>query len=96
MMNFFTIMMIFFIIIANIIGWLVFLQKRSIYFFALTILCLAAVFGGAGSILGIVIIRDPFAVFYGLQIGYILLMNSGIVLLIAALTTLLRKMYKRN
>ncbi|WP_217282577.1 3-isopropylmalate dehydrogenase [Bacillus sp. CRN 9] len=95
-MDFFTIVMIIFIIIANVIGLLVFLQKRSIYFAALTILCLAAVFGGAGSILAIVIIRDPFSVFFGLQIGYILLMNSGIVLLIAALTTLLRKMYKRN
>ncbi|WP_285400388.1 3-isopropylmalate dehydrogenase [Lysinibacillus sp. fls2-241-R2A-57] len=90
-MDFFKIFMFLFIIIANIIGFFVFFKKKSIYLAALTILCLAIVFGGAGSLLAIAIINDPFAIFFGLQIGYILLINGVIVLLIAVLKTVVKK-----
>ncbi|MDM5247624.1 3-isopropylmalate dehydrogenase [Lysinibacillus sp. G4S2] len=90
-MDFFKIFMFLFIIIANIIGFFVFFKKKSIYLSALTILCLAIVFGGAGSLLAIAIINDPFAIFFGLQIGYILMINGVIVLLIAVLKTVVKK-----
>jgi len=44
-------------------------MKKSVYSAALTILGLAIAFGGAGSLLAIAFINDPFAMFYGLQIG---------------------------
>ncbi|MGE7673237.1 3-isopropylmalate dehydrogenase [Lysinibacillus sp. NPDC094403] len=92
-MDFFKILMYFLIIIANIIGFFVFFKKKSIYSAASTILCLTLVFGGAGSLLAIAIIDDPFAIFYGLQIGYILLINGVIVLLIAILKSVVKKIY---
>jgi len=91
-MDFFTILTFILVIIANIIGFIVFFKKKSVYLAALTIVGLALVFGGAGSLLAIAIINDPFAIFYGLQIGYILMINGVIVLFIAILITVVKKL----
>lgn len=91
-MDFFTILIFILTIIANIIGFFVFLKKKSVYSAALTILGLAIAFGGVGSLLAITIINDPFAMFYGLQIGYILMINGVIVLFIAILITVIKKL----
>lgn len=85
-------LMIVFIVIANIAGAYVVLKKRSIYKAAFIILAFAPVFGGIGDLIAVSMIRDPFAVFYGLQIGYILVINSGVVLLIGVVVTGLRRM----
>lgn len=90
-MNFFTLLMFFLIIIANIIGFFVYFRGKNIYSAALTILFLALVFGGVGGLLAIANIKDPFAIFYGMQIAYILLINGLIVLLIAILNTVVKK-----
>ncbi|ASV68380.1 hypothetical protein CKF48_14215 [Cytobacillus kochii] len=89
-----SILMIVFIAIANIAGAFVVFKKRSVYKGALIILAFAPVFGGMGSLIAISIIRDPFTVFYGLQIGYMLLVNSGIVLFIAVIVSCLQKVLK--
>ena len=91
-MDFFTILTFILVIIANIIGFIVFFKKKSVYLAALTIVGLALIFGGAGSLLAIAIINDPFAIFYGLQIGYILMINGVIVLFIAILITVVKKL----
>lgn len=44
--NFLVVLMIFLIVIANIIGFIVFKRERSLYSAALIILLLAGVFGG--------------------------------------------------
>lgn len=94
-MDFFEILMFLLVIIANIIGFFVFYKKKSIYSASFTILFLAVIFTGAGGLLAIVVIRDPFAIFYGMQIGQILLINGLIVLLIAILKTVVVKVYNK-
>ncbi|MFJ7973707.1 3-isopropylmalate dehydrogenase [Psychrobacillus sp. NPDC096389] len=91
MASFFIILIGFFIVIANIIGFLSYRKKRNLYFAAFTILLLAVLFGSIGSALAVFIIRDPFAIFYGLQVGYYLLINSVIVLFIAILVTVIKR-----
>ena len=91
MASFFIILIGFFIVIANIIGFLSYKKKRNLYFAAFTILLLAVLFGSIGSALAVFIIRDPFAIFYGLQVGYYLLINSVIVLFIAILVTVIKR-----
>ena len=81
----------FFIIVANIIGFIVYTKKKNLYFFAFTVLLLAASFGGLGSLLALIIIRDGFAIFYGFQVGYYLLINSVIIFIIAMLVTVVKK-----
>ena len=96
MSNFFLILMGFFIVVANIIGFISYKKKKNLYFVAFTILLLAVVFGGVGSVLALFLIRDAFAIFYGMQVGYYLLINSVIAFLIAILATLIKKYNNRN
>lgn len=91
MANFFLILIGFFIIIANIVGFISYQKKKSLYAAAFTILILAALFGAIGGILALLIIRDVFAIFYGLQVGYYLLINSAIVLLLAVIVTVIKQ-----
>ena len=91
MNSFFLILIGLFIILANVMGFVFFKKKKSLYFAAFIILLLAGVFGGLGSVLALFIIRDAFAVFYGLNIAYYLLINSLIVFLLAILVTLIKK-----
>ncbi|AVK85178.1 3-isopropylmalate dehydrogenase [Lysinibacillus sp. B2A1] len=91
MNSFFLILMVFFIIFANIIGFIYFKKKKSLYIASFTIFILAGVFGGIGVMLALFIIRDAFAVFYGLNLAYYLLINSVIVFFIAILATVIKK-----
>ncbi|MEA0553216.1 3-isopropylmalate dehydrogenase [Lysinibacillus irui] len=93
---FFIILMGFFIVIANIIGFISYRKKKNLYFSAFTILLLAIFFGALGGTLAIIIIRDPFALFYGMQLGYYLMINSGIVFIIAILATVVKKYNSKN
>lgn len=95
MTTFFLILIGVFIISANIIGFLSFKKEKSLYSAAFTILLLSVVFGGFGGVLALVMIRDAFAIFYGLQVGFYLLINSLVVLLAAILVTVVRK-YKEG
>jgi hypothetical protein len=63
----------------------------SLYSAAFTILLLAVLFAAIGGLLALFIIRDPFAIFYGLQVGYYLLINSLIILLIAIVVSVVKK-----
>ncbi len=80
--------MVFFNVIANIFGFVFFKKKKSLYFASFAIFILAGVLGGIGVILALFIIRDAFAVFYGLNIAYDLLINSLIVFVIAIIVTI--------
>ncbi|WP_406686501.1 3-isopropylmalate dehydrogenase [Rossellomorea vietnamensis] len=91
MTNFFIILIGFFIVISNVIGFISYKKKKSLYSAAFTILLLAALFASIGGLLALFIIRDPFAIFYGLQVGYYLLINSLIVLLIAIGVSVVKK-----
>lgn len=91
MANFFLILIGLFIIISNIVGFISYQKKKSLYAAAFTILILAALFGAIGGILALLIIRDVFAIFYGLQVGYYLLINSAIVLLLAVIVTVIKQ-----
>lgn len=91
MSNFFLILIGLFIIISNIVGFISYQKKKSLYAAAFTILILAALFGAIGGILALLIIRDVFAIFYGLQVGYYLLINSAIVLLLAVIVTVIKQ-----
>ncbi|QTC41597.1 3-isopropylmalate dehydrogenase [Bacillus sp. V3] len=95
MTTFFLILIGVFIVSANIIGFLSFKKEKSLYSAAFTILLLSVVFGGFGGVLALVMIRDAFAIFYGLQVGFYLLINSLVVLLAAILVTMVRK-YKEG
>ncbi len=95
MTTFFLILIGVFIVSANIIGFLSFKKEKSLYSAAFTILLLSVVFGGFGGVLALVMIRDAFAIFYGLQVGFYLLINSLVVLLAAILETVVRK-YKEG
>ncbi|MFJ7737911.1 3-isopropylmalate dehydrogenase [Lysinibacillus sp. NPDC097287] len=88
---FFLILTGFFIVTANIIGFISYIKKKNLYFAAFTILLLAVFFGTIGSVLAIFIIQDAFAIFYGMQLGYFLIINSMIVFIIAISVTLVRK-----
>lgn len=66
----------FFIVIANVIGFMFLKKGKNLYFAALIILLLAGVFGGLGGALAVIIIRDGFAIFYGLNLAGYLLVNS--------------------
>ncbi|WP_418300894.1 3-isopropylmalate dehydrogenase [Lysinibacillus fusiformis] len=96
MNSFFIILMVLFIIMANIIAFLSYRKKNNLYFSAFIVLLLAVFFGAIGGTLAIVVIRDPFALFYGMQIGYFLLINSIIVFMIALLATVIKKYNSRN
>ena len=89
--KFFLILMALFIVVANIIGFIAYTKKKNLYVFAFTVLLLAASFGGLASLLAIIVIRDAFAIFYGSQVGYYLLINSVIIFIIAMLVTVVKK-----
>ncbi len=91
MTNFFLILMGFFMVSANIIGFLSYKKKKNLYFAAFIILLLAVLFGAIGGAIAVFMIRDAFAIFYGLQLGQYLIVNSVIVLFIAILVTLTKK-----
>ena len=96
MTYFFLILMVFFIVVANIIGFISYKKKKNLYSVAFTILLLAIVFGAIGGVLALFLIRDAFAIFYGMQVGYYLLINSVIVFLIAILATIIKKYNSRK
>ena len=85
-----------FIVIANIIGFISYRKKKSLYLAGFIILLLAVLFGAIGGVLALFIIRDAFAIFYGLQVGYYLLINSVIVFLIAILATVIKRYNNRT
>jgi uncharacterized membrane protein YfcA len=80
-----------FIVIANIIGFISYRKKKNLYLAAFIILLSAVLFGAIGGALALFIIRDAFAIFYGMQVGYYLLINSVIVFLIAFLATIIKR-----
>ena len=80
-----------FIVIANIMGFLSYRKKKNLYMAAFIILLSAVFFGAIGGALAVFIIRDAFAIFYGMQIGQYLLVNSIIVFIIAILVTVVKK-----
>lgn len=90
--NFLVVLMIFLIVIANVIGFIIFKKEKSLYSAALIILLLAGVFGGLGIALSL-FINDAFAIFYGLDLAGYLLINSLIVFLLAILVTIIKKLY---
>ena len=94
--SFFMILMGFFIVIANIIGFISYRKKKNLYFSAFTILLLAVLFGSIGGALAVFLIRDAFAIFYGMQLAQYLLFNSAIVFIIAILVTLIKKYGSRK
>ena len=96
MKSFFLILMGFFIVIANIIGFISYKKNKNLYFAAFTILLLAVLFGSMGGVLALFIIRDAFAIFYGMQLGYYLIINSVIVFIIAILATVVKKYSSRK
>ena len=55
MSNFFLILMGFFIIVANVIGFISYKKKKNLYFAAFTILLLAVSFGGIGGVLALLL-----------------------------------------
>jgi len=62
----------FFIVAANVIGVIFYKKKRNLYFASFTVLLSAVLFGAIGGVLALLVIRDAFAIFYGLQVGYYL------------------------
>ena len=96
MSEFFVPLIGFFIVVANIIGFIAYIKNKNLYYFAFTVLLLAASFGGLGGLLAIIVIRDAFAIFYGLQVGYYLLINSVIIFIIAILVTVIKKVNNSN
>lgn len=93
---FFIILMGFFIVVANIIGFVSYKKKKNLYSWAFTILVSAVLFGAIGGVLALLVIRDAFAIFYGFQVGQYLLMNSIIVLFIAVLATVIKRYSNRT
>ena len=85
-----------FIVIANIIGFISYRKKKNLYLAAFIILLSAVLFGAIGGGLALFIIRDTFAIFYGMQLAQYLLFNSIIVFIIAILVTIVKKYNIRN
>ncbi|WP_059170551.1 hypothetical protein [Bacillus sp. FJAT-27445] len=96
MSNYFLILMAFFIVTANIIGFITYKKKKNLYYAGFIILLLAVLFGSIGGLLALFVIRDAFAIFYGMQLGYFLVINSVIVFLIAILATVVKKYISPN
>ena len=65
-------------------------KKKNLYSAAFIILLSAVLFGAIGGALAVFIIRDAFAVFYGMQLAQYLLFNSIIVFIIAILVTIIK------
>lgn len=93
---FFIILMGFFIVFTNIIGFVSYKKKKNLYSWAFTILVSTVLFGAIGGVLALLVIRDAFAIFYGFQVGQYLLMNSIIILFIAILATVTKRYSNRT
>ena len=93
---FFLILMVLFIVVANVIGFISYKKKKNLYSWAFTTFISAVLFGAIGGVLALLVIRDAFAIFYGFQVGQYLLINSVIVLFIAMLTTVIRSYNNRT
>ena len=85
-----------FIVTANIIGFITYRKKKSLYSAAFIILLSAVLFGSIGGAIAVLVIRDAFAIFYGMQIGQYLLFNSLIVFIIAILVSTVKKYNSSN
>ncbi|MEH7250410.1 3-isopropylmalate dehydrogenase [Neobacillus niacini] len=85
-----------FIVVVNIIGFIFYKKKKNLYFAAFTILLLAVLFGAIGGALAVFIIRDAFALFYGMQLAQYLLFNSIIVFIIAIFVTVIKRYNNRT
>ena len=85
-----------FIVITNIIGFISYRKKKNLYLAAFIILLSAVLLGAIGGGLALFIIRDAFAIFYGMQLAQYLLFNSIIVFIIAILVTVVKKYNSRN
>lgn len=96
MSNLFLILMGIFIVVANVIGFVSYKKKKNLYAMAFTLLFSAVLFGTIGGVLALVVIRDAFAIFYGLQVGYYLLINSFTVFLIAIFASVIKKINNRT
>ena len=94
--NFLLPLMGVFIVIANIIGVITYRKKKSLYSAAFIILLSAVLFGAIGGVIAVLVIRDAFAIFYGMQIGQYLFFNSIIVFIIAILVTVVKKYNNSN
>lgn len=92
----FLILIGFFIVVANVIGFISYKKKKNLYSWAFTIFLSAVLFGTIGGVLALLVIRDAFAIFYGFQVGQYLLLNSVIVLFIAILTTVIKSYNNRT
>jgi len=96
MSNLFLILIGVFIVVANVIGIISYKKKKNLYFAAFTILLSAVLFGALGGALAVFVIRDAFALFYGMQIAQYLLFNSIIVFIIAILVTIIKRYNNRT
>ena len=82
-MNLHLTLLIFFIITANIVGYIILQKKNNLYFAAFAVLVLAVPFGGVGGILAECLIDSSIAELYGFTLASFLLMNSVILFLFA-------------
>ncbi|MEB2298686.1 3-isopropylmalate dehydrogenase [Lysinibacillus xylanilyticus] len=96
MSNLFLILIGVFIVVANVIGFISYKKKKNLYFAAFTILLSAVLFGAIGGALAVFVIRDAFALFYGMQIAQYLLFNCIIVFIIAILVTIIKRYNNRT
>ena len=96
MSNLFLILMVIFIVVANVIGFISYKKKKNLYAMAFTLLFSAVLFGAIGGVLALLVIRDAFSIFYDLQVGYYLLINSFAVFLIAIFVSVIKKINNRT
>ena len=87
----FSLLMGVFILVANSLGLVTYRKKKSLYYAAFTILLSAVILGAIGGVIALIMIRDAFALFYGMQVGYYLVLNSVLVFLIAVFATILKR-----
>ena len=82
-MNLHLTLLIFFIISANLVGYIILQKKNNLYFAAFAVLVLAVPFGGVGGILVKFLKDSSIAELYGFTLASFLLMNSVILFLFA-------------
>lgn len=95
MSGFFIFLIGFFIVVANVMGFVSYKKQKNLYHSAFTLLISAVLFGAIGGGLALLMIRDPFAIFYGLQVGHYLLINSMVVFITAILITAIKRFRKK-
>ncbi|AQU80731.1 MULTISPECIES: 3-isopropylmalate dehydrogenase [Planococcus] len=95
MSGFFLILMGFFIVGANLMGFIFYKKRENLYDAAFILFLLTVLFGAIGGLIALLVIRDAFALFYGLQVGYYLLLNSVVAFLIALVVTAIQR-YNHN